>query len=149
LKRGYITVKQKDNDPETFSFPLILGEEASQADTFAPVRELIEEALGNGLNVSIFAYGQTGSGKTFTISGGPIKHDGVVQRAIDFIEERTNMNVGESWAKCVGVECTMIQVYKSHLKDLFKPRDKLAIALYVENKFGSPIVKGATIVRQP
>lgn len=42
---------------------------------------------------------------------------------MDFIEERTNMNVG--------VECTMIQVYKSHLKDLFNPRDKLAIALYV------------------
>jgi kinesin family protein 6/9 len=64
---------------------MILGEDATQKDAFAPVKELIDEALGLGLNISVFAYGSTGSGKTFTISGGPFKNNGLVQQAMAFI----------------------------------------------------------------
>jgi len=90
----------------TYRFYTILGEDATQKDAFAPVKELIDEAIGNGLNVSIFAYGSTGSGKTFTISGGPFKNNGIVQQAMNFIQERASLKdleTGESSAKCFGV----------------------------------------------
>jgi len=91
LKVGLITILQKHTAPETFKFPLILGEDATQKDAFAAVKELIDEALGKGLKVSVFAYGSTGSGKTFTISGGPWKDNGVVQQAMAFIEFRAGL----------------------------------------------------------
>jgi hypothetical protein len=43
----------------------------------------------------------------------------------------------------------MIQVYKSHLKDLLKPNNQFACALSIVTDYnGSPEVKNATIIKQ-
>jgi len=44
----------------------------------------------------------------------------------------------------------MIQVYKSHIKDLLKPIDEPSRHLTVgTDRSGCPFVKGATVVKQP
>jgi hypothetical protein len=43
----------------------------------------------------------------------------------------------------------MIQVYKSHLKDLLKPNNQFACALSITTDYtGSPEVKNATVIKQ-
>jgi excinuclease UvrABC helicase subunit UvrB len=51
------------------------------------VRGLIEDMF-KGHNCSVFAYGSTGSGKTFTISGGAMKENGILQQAVTTIRQR-------------------------------------------------------------
>jgi len=68
-----------------------------------------------GVNCSVFAYGQTGSGKTYTISGGSSKKNGLVQQTIQYLRARLLAKPPKRFS----LKCTMCQVYKSELADLF------------------------------
>ena len=67
-----------------FTFDGVFGENATTKNVFEPIKKLIKDAL-EGYKVTIFAFGQTGSGKTFTISGGAVKKDGLIQQTFEFL----------------------------------------------------------------
>ena len=52
-----------------FSFDGLLGEHATQQQTFDLVAKPVVDSVLHGFNGTIFAYGQTGSGKTHTLTG--------------------------------------------------------------------------------
>jgi hypothetical protein len=100
----------------TFEFDVVFGPESSQAEVFAEVKPLVQQAV-DGFNVCIFAYGQTGSGKTFTMSGegGDGTLLGLMPRAVYemySILERHSEDVEAS------VQFCMTELYKDHLEDL-------------------------------
>ena len=71
--------RQGSRGEQSFRFDNVFGPEATNAEVYGDVAELVVSAL-EGYNVCIFAYGQTGSGKTHSIIG-PAGDPGIVVRA--------------------------------------------------------------------
>jgi hypothetical protein len=69
------------------------------------VEPLLDAALADGVDATVFAYGQTGSGKTHTIE------DGMVPRAVRHIFDRAS--------QVDGVRATFVELYNGVLYDLF------------------------------
>jgi kinesin family protein C1 len=67
----------------------------------------------------VFAYGQTGSGKTWTMSGGAWKQNGIIQQAIRYVRSQACALQFDKFK----ISCTLVQLYKSHLVDLFRRDD--------------------------
>ena len=65
----------------------MLGEEATQEETFDRVAQPVVQSVVDGFNGTVFAYGQTGSGKTYTLTGGADSYAsrGIIPRAISAI----------------------------------------------------------------
>jgi len=70
-----------------FGFGGVLGEEATQEETFDRVAQPVVQSVVDGFNGTVFAYGQTGSGKTYTLTGGADSYAsrGIIPRAISAI----------------------------------------------------------------
>lgn len=84
-----------------FEFDRVFGPQASQADVFAELGQLVQSAL-DGYNVCVFAYGQTGSGKTFTMEGGEAAAEeeeqaGMIPRTISQIFAATKQLKEKAW----------------------------------------------------
>ena len=62
----------------------VLTAQASQADVYQAVQDIVEAALG-GYNGTVMAYGQTGSGKTYTLSSIDPDNIGMMPRAASAI----------------------------------------------------------------
>jgi len=103
-KNHHVITVGRDRQARSFRFPLILQEDATQEQAFAPVIQLIENAL-KGYNCSVFAYGQTGSGKTYTLSGGAFKKNGIIQQTIRYLEKILK---GDLTVTMMSVKCTMV-----------------------------------------
>ena len=102
-----------------------MGEDTKQDEAFEPIRLLVDYAL-IGKNCSIFVYGATGSGKSYTMTGGEWKHFGIVQQTIIYARIRANAIPP---LKNFKVSCTMIQLYKSQMTDLFRSEEDPILAL--------------------
>lgn len=126
--------------PVTFAFDAVFGEQSTQEEVFDDTERLVQSAI-DGYNVCIFAYGQTGSGKTFTIQGSET-HPGLVPRAIvklfSTLSEMTNYEIK--------LQCYMVEIYLSELKDLLLPPGKPVKELEIkEDKTGRIVIKDTTI----
>lgn len=130
LNEQIVTIGKNDERAFNFKFKHVHTEETTQEQAFEPVKALIENVL-DGNNSSVFAYGQTGSGKTYTISGGAFKKNGLVQQTMRYVHERMK---GEKFKRFV-LKCTMAQIYKSDIVDLFRGDDELIteLAIIVED----------------
>jgi Kinesin motor domain len=93
-----------------YEYDSVLGEEATQAQVYAEVRELIQSAH-DGFNVCVFCYGQTGSGKTYTMRGeeGSI---GILPRAA------ADIFAGVGDRVSLDVEACVLELYQDNLVDL-------------------------------
>ena len=60
---------QKAEEGVPFTFDGVLGQSATQADTYRAVAAHVLAKVLTGFNGCVFAYGQTGSGKTFAMEG--------------------------------------------------------------------------------
>jgi hypothetical protein len=81
----------------------------------------------DGYNVCIFAYGQTGSGKTHTIQGNAAD-PGITPRSIAELYDTTkSMNNFD-----VRLSCYMVELYKTDLRDLLLPKDRLQVKLDIK-----------------
>lgn len=81
-----------------------------------------------GTKCSVICYGSTGSGKTYTLSGGEWKDEGIIQQAITYAREQAIAK----GLKNFKVTCFMVQIYKSHIKDLLRRDDDPICALHLE-----------------
>ncbi|KAL3132444.1 Nucleolar protein 58 [Trebouxia sp. C0010 RCD-2024] len=109
----------------TFAFDKVFGPQASQADVFAEVSDLVQSAL-DGYKVCLFSYGQTGAGKTHTMQGSKAGQErGIIPRAILKILEAASKLGEAGWE--YAMEASFIEVYNETLRDLLaegrNPRD--------------------------
>lgn len=111
--------KDKRAPPKTFTFDSIFNEHNTQEDVFADCRSLVSSAV-DGYNVTVFAYGQTGAGKTHTMYGNE-KAPGLVPRVADEIFGLLSKYSHEAVSK---VRCSMFELYRDDLVDLFLPKAK-------------------------
>lgn len=56
LDKGCISVRRGENY-QNFKFRTIYKEETRQQEVFEPVKELVDSAVDQGINISVFAYG--------------------------------------------------------------------------------------------
>lgn len=86
-----------------FVFEDVFAEDCSQSDLFVQaVRPLLDAALADGVDATVFAYGQTGSGKTYTIE------DGIVPQALGYLTSHVE-----------AVRATYVELHNEVLYDLF------------------------------
>mmetsp|Transcript_48567 Transcript_48567/g.113364 ORF Transcript_48567/g.113364 Transcript_48567/m.113364 type:complete len:704 (+) Transcript_48567:81-2192(+) len=104
---------------KTFQFNEIYRQNASQADLFSGIRDLVVSML-DGYNVCMFAYGQTGSGKTHSMQGtkdNPGVYTRTFKELFNVARERTGWKI-ELKGACV-------EIYNEELRDLLLgPNDK-------------------------
>lgn len=62
-------VESSRSKQKTFTFDLLFGEDASQAEIFSKTAQPMVKPILNGFNSTVFAYGATGAGKTHTMIG--------------------------------------------------------------------------------
>ena len=92
---------------------------ASQETVYIHVgRGILQNAL-SGYNACLFAYGQTGSGKTYSMMGSP-GDPGVTPRLVNELYERIEERVNGILSATV--ECSYLEIYNEHVKDLLNPR---------------------------
>ena len=86
----------------------------------------------------MICYGSTGSGKTHTLSGAEWKKNGIIQQAITYARQQAIAK----GLKNFKVTCFMVQIYKSHIKDLLRRDDDPILALHLDfNDDGSVSIR--------
>lgn len=135
-----IQIKNEDMGvKKTFQFNEVLRPEASQADLFTNIRDLVVSMI-DGFNVCMFAYGQTGSGKTHSMQGtkdNPGVYMRTFQELFKVAQERATWKI-ELKAACV-------EVYNEELRDLLSKgrKEKLQVR---QEKGGGNHVPGLTML---
>jgi kinesin family protein C2/C3 len=124
-----------------WEFNEIYGQESTQADLFAGVRDLVVSMI-DGFNVCIFAYGQTGSGKTHSMQGIP-DDKGIYWRT--FAELFKEAQGRSGWK--VELTVAIAEIYNEEIRDLLldpseKNRPKLQVK---QSKEGKNTVPGLTM----
>eukprot|EP00727_Mastigamoeba_balamuthi_P002201 m51a1_g11979 putative kinesin-like protein kif15 (512) ;mRNA; f:853332-855434 len=116
-----------------FTFDAVAGEYTVQESVFEMVGRPVAEACFAGFHSTCFAYGQTGSGKTHTMMGlldpkGCLRrheHRGIAPRALEVIFGLVEASGASGPAAPeFTVECTMVELYGTHIFDLLNPTDK-------------------------
>eukprot|EP00041_Stephanoeca_diplocostata_P035316 m.1241260 g.1241260 ORF g.1241260 m.1241260 type:complete len:1584 (+) comp24675_c0_seq2:332-5083(+) len=100
-----------------FEYNKIFAPEATQAEVFAEVEQLIDCAV-MGQNVCIFAYGQTGSGKTYTMSGNVASPEtrGIMPRAVEHLFSEIERMSHRNWMYTV--KMSFLEIYNDQIRDL-------------------------------
>jgi len=114
-----VDAKDKKQPSKTFTFDSIFDGNSTQEEVFADCRGLVSSAI-DGFNVTVFAYGQTGAGKTHTMYGSE-SAPGLVPRIADEIFSLLGRYAHDSSAS---VRCSMFELYRDDLVDLFLPKAK-------------------------
>mmetsp|Transcript_15812 Transcript_15812/g.50329 ORF Transcript_15812/g.50329 Transcript_15812/m.50329 type:complete len:472 (-) Transcript_15812:191-1606(-) len=132
----------------SFSFDQVLGESATQQQTFELVASGLVESCMEGYNGSICVYGQTGAGKTFTMFG-PTEHRllagstygwGLVQRSLEFFfaQQALAQQVSPGEQQYT-LQCSFLEIYREQISDLLEPsstnlqlREDSNLGVYVE-----------------
>lgn len=115
--------KGGDAQAHSFAFDKVFAPQASQAEVFEEISQLVQSAL-DGYKVCIFAYGQTGSGKTHTMMGSP-EEPGMIPRAMDQVFATARELAAQGWR--YQMKAAMLEVYNEELRDLLgkgPPKDK-------------------------
>eukprot|EP00736_Rhodelphis_marinus_P011849 Rmarinus@m.739 len=104
-------------------------------------RNLLEEGVWEGYNVSILAYGQTGSGKTYTMMGADGEHVGLIPRISNDVFKRVLENDNPDIQ--FRVDCSYLEIYNEQVKDLLIPVSNKPSALKIrEHPKSGPYVEG-------
>lgn len=79
------------------------------------------------------------------MSGGAWKQNGIIQQAIRYVRSQ----VCELKFDKFKINCTLVQLYKSHLVDLFRRDDQLVKALSIKvNPSGEVFIEGASVIER-
>ncbi|KAH9253953.1 hypothetical protein BASA81_008077 [Batrachochytrium salamandrivorans] len=106
---------------EEYSFSSVLGQDSTQAETYAVVTNgLVSEAL-LGYNNTVLAYGQTSSGKTYTMMGEEEEEDGagIIPRLASELFDRLAGVASEH--NQLSVKVSFVEIYRERLRDLLNP----------------------------
>ncbi len=134
-------------EKQPFVFDYVFGSDSTQTDVYEKVgKETIADVM-DGYNGTVLAYGQTGSGKTFTMFGSDVYDEsgkGLIPRMALEIFHAWDYNPD---VKELGVNCSMLEIYKENLKDLLNEDsgDELKIkespqrGIYVEGLSSMPL----------
>ncbi len=133
-------------DKQKFVLDHVFGVNSTQMEVYETVgKETIEDVI-NGYNGTVLAYGQTGSGKTYSMFG-PDIYDEAQKGLIP----RMALEIFKVWdynpeVKELGVSCSMLEIYKENLKDLFseeavelKIKESPQRGIYVEGLSEEPL----------
>eukprot|EP00930_Biecheleria_cincta_P025785 TRINITY_DN18296_c0_g1_i1.p1 TRINITY_DN18296_c0_g1~~TRINITY_DN18296_c0_g1_i1.p1 ORF type:complete len:774 (-),score=233.52 TRINITY_DN18296_c0_g1_i1:91-2094(-) len=135
-----IQIKNEDMGvKKTFQFNEVLRPEASQADLFTNIRDLVVSMI-DGFNVCMFAYGQTGSGKTHSMQGTK-DNPGVYMRT--FKELFKVAAERATWK--IELKGACVEVYNEELRDLLNTNTKQKLQVRQE-KGGGNHVPGLTLL---
>lgn len=118
-----VTPPTSSNTSNTaFAFDAVLGEAATQADTYDVVAGDLVKHVCKGYNACVLAYGQTGSGKTHTILGadGDVQGLGVGPRALHALFRRL-----EDEERVASLKVSFAEVYNEAIGDLLAETDPL------------------------
>ena len=125
-------VSRDGDEIRRFSFPCVLGPDASQFDVFERCgRALVDNVLA-GINASLMAYGQTGSGKTYSMlgtEGGQSQrhHTGIVPQVIDELFRKITQLKSAEGCPEIDTEITasVVEIYNGRCFDLLanSPRE--------------------------
>jgi kinesin family protein C1 len=131
-----------------FEFDRVFGQEATQADVFEELSQLIQSSL-DGYKVSIMSYGQTGSGKTFTMEGPTIdcKNDnaGMIPRAVEQIFDYCTALKSKGWN--YSLEAMYVEIYNENIIDLLSAQADTEEGKHEIKHFaGGPAAKQETVV---
>jgi hypothetical protein len=121
-----ISVGKDHESGQLCHFNRIMDQDTTQEQAFDPVKDLIDFAL-NGGKCSVICYGSTGSGKTHTLSGAEWKKNGIIQQTITYARKKSIDNRYYD----IKVTCFMVQIYKSHIKDLLRYPDDPVLGLHL------------------
>ncbi|XP_031371423.1 kinesin-like protein KIN-14C isoform X2 [Punica granatum] len=139
----------------SFIFDKVFKTEASQAEVFLEISELVQSAL-DGHKVCMFAYGQTGSGKTYTMIGKPgsPEEKGLIPRCIDQIFQMKHSLLSLGWK--YNLKVSMLEIYKEDIFDLLVPKRSYSTDVQMaspskrygikHDQYGNIEVSGLTIV---
>jgi len=127
------TRSRRPPERRRFVFEDVFPEDASQDRVFeVAVLPVLDTALDDGVDSTVFAYGQTGSGKTHTV-------DGVVPRAVRHLHARKPPGTTLS--------ATYVELYNGVLRDLFHCRGDRVCTLNKASGGGDRwLLGGATTV---
>lgn len=104
---------------EEYSFSSVLGQDSTQAETYAVVTNgLVSEAL-LGYNNTVLAYGQTSSGKTYTMMGEEGEEAGIIPRLASELFDRLAGVASEH--NQLSVKVSFVEIYRERLRDLLNP----------------------------
>ena len=132
--------RQGSRGEQSFRFDNVFGPEATNAEVYGDVAELVVSAL-EGYNVCIFAYGQTGSGKTHSIIG-PAGDPGIVVRATSdlFRAAGERREHGFEYELSVSVK----EIYQDKVFDLLS-EDVPQLDVKLDPESGMPCAPGEVI----
>lgn len=125
---------------QSFRFDNVFGPEATNAEVYGDVAELVVSAL-EGYNVCIFAYGQTGSGKTHSVIGTAGDPGIVVRAASDlFRAVREHREHGLDYEISLSVK----EIYQDRVFDLLS-EDVPQLDVKLDPQSGMPCAPGEVI----
>eukprot|EP00927_Polykrikos_kofoidii_P003851 TRINITY_DN11549_c0_g1_i4.p1 TRINITY_DN11549_c0_g1~~TRINITY_DN11549_c0_g1_i4.p1 ORF type:complete len:1656 (+),score=250.53 TRINITY_DN11549_c0_g1_i4:54-5021(+) len=148
IDRPTRSVLTRGDQPRTFTFDGVLGEDSSQDEAFDLVGRSIGSSCLAGYNGSVYVYGQTGVGKTYTMVG-PVssvqsmqfdERRGLICRILDYVfaeihRRRAQSDGGVSYL----CRCSFLEIYKEQITDLLEPgntslqvREDMNRGVYVE-----------------
>ena len=126
---------------QSFRFDTVFGPEATNAEVYGDVSELVVSAL-EGYNVCVFAYGQTGSGKTHSIIGSG-EDPGIVVRAVSDLFQ----------AAIERRECGLVYDFGLSVKEIYQDKvydllndDLVQLDVKMDPESGMPSAPGEVIV---
>jgi len=152
------SVLLRGDQPRTFTFDGVLGDDSSQDEVFELVGRKIGSSCLSGYNSSVYVYGQTGVGKTYTLFG-PVssvqsmhfdERRGLICRILDHVfaemHRRRACTEGVSYL----CRCSFLEIYKEQITDLLEPgntnlqvREDMNRGVYVE-RLSEPTVWSLT-----
>ncbi|XP_041366463.1 carboxy-terminal kinesin 2-like [Gigantopelta aegis] len=118
LNESMLSSSRRGQSKHEFQFDRVFQPEASQAEVFSEISQLVQSAL-DGYNVCIFAYGQTGSGKTYTMEGPSVDdriNCGMISRAVKQIFETARKLEENGWQ--YEFKASMLEIYNETIRDL-------------------------------
>lgn len=110
-------VESSRSKQKSFTFDLLFGEDAAQAEIFAKTAQPMVQPILNGFNSTVFAYGATGAGKTHTMIG-TRKDPGIMFYTVNALFDQIHM---ESGFQNYEVKMSFLEIYNETLRDLLKP----------------------------
>jgi len=158
IDRSTSSVLLRGEQPRTFTFDGVLGEDASQDEVFDLVGRGIGASCLSGYNGSVYVYGQTGTGKTFTMVG-PVtsvqsmqfdERRGLICRILDFVFAEIHRRRATVEGTTYMCRCSFLEIYKETITDLLEPgstnlqvREDMNRGIYVE-RLSEPTVWSLT-----
>ena len=119
----------QQEDPKQFTFDLVYGADAEQANIYAETASPIIANVLEGYNGTIFAYGQTGTGKTHTMTVviADEEQRGIMPRSFDGIFSSIESDSDQTQFL---VRASYLEIYNEEVRDLLSKNPKNRLELH-------------------